>query len=150
MERQPGFESGIPMKVIGIDHLVLTVKSIERTVEFYTRVLGMRVEVFGPLKRTALCFGPHKINLHQADNMLEPKAAVPTMGSGDLCFLVDDLDGAEAHLTASGVAVLVERSTRVGARGALTSIYIRDPDENLAELSVYQDGTKAAHVGEAR
>lgn len=137
------------MKVLGLDHVVLTVKSIEHTVDFYTRVLGMTVEVFGPNKRTALHFGRHKINLHQSDNMFDPKAAVPTMGSGDLCFLVDDLEGAEAHLAACGVAILVERSTRVGARGALTSIYIRDPDQNLVELSVYQDGTKAAQVGAA-
>ena len=142
--------SGIFMNVIGLDHFVLTVKSIERTVEFYTRVLGMTVEVFGPLKRTALQFGPHKINLHQADNMFDPKAAAPTIGSGDLCFLVDDLEGAEAHLAACGVAILVERSTRMGARGPLTSIYIRDPDLNLVELSVYQDGTKAAQAGPLR
>ena len=132
------------MHVIGIDHFVLTVASIERTVEFYTRGLGMTVEVFGPLQRTALRFGPHKINLHQADNTFDPKAEHPTMGSADLCFLVDDLKGAEAHLKASGVAVLVPSSTRTGARGPLTSIYIRDPDQNLVELSVYQDGTRAA------
>ena len=132
------------MRVIGIDHFVLTVASIERTVAFYTRALGMTVEVFGPMQRTALRFGPHKINLHQADNMFDPKAEVPTMGSGDLCFLVDDLAGAEAQLKANGVPILVERSTRVGARGPLTSIYIRDPDQNLVELSVYQDGAKAA------
>jgi catechol 2,3-dioxygenase-like lactoylglutathione lyase family enzyme len=138
------------MKVIGLDHIVLTVKSIDRTVAFYTQVLGMTVEVFGSLQRTALRFGPHKINLHQADNMFDPKAAAPTMGSADLCFLVDDLEGAEVHLAACGVAVLVDRSTRVGARGPLTSIYIRDPDQNLVELSVYQDGQKAAQVGAAR
>ena len=132
------------MRVVGIDHFVLTVASIERTVAFYTRVLGMTVEVFGPLKRTALRFGPHKINLHQADNTFDPKAERPTMGSADVCFLVDDLAGAEAHLTACGVAILVSSSARTGARGPLTSIYIRDPDQNLVELSVYQDGTRAA------
>ena len=130
------------MKVIGIDHFVLTVASIERTVAFYTCVLGMTVEVFGPLQRTALRFGAHKINLHQADNTFDPKAAVPTLGSADVCFLVDDLAGTEAHLAACGVAVLVPSSTRAGARGPLTSIYIRDPDQNLVELSVYQDGTR--------
>ncbi len=131
------------MQVIGLDHLVLTVRSIPATVAFYERVLGMRAITFGA-GRTALVFGPHKINLHQADNMFDPKAVAPTMGSGDLCFLVDSLDGAEAHLAVCGVPMLVARSTRAGARGALTSIYIRDPDENLIELSVYQDGTKAA------
>ena len=132
------------MRVIGIDHFVLTVASIERTVAFYTRALGMTVEVFGPMQRTALRFGPHKINLHQADNTFDPKAQHPTMGSGDLCFLVDDLAGAEAQLQAAGVPMLVERSTRAGARGPITSIYVRDPDLNLVELSVYQDGSKAA------
>ena len=76
--------------------------------------------------------------------MFDPKAARPTMGSGDLCFLVDSLESAEAHLAACGVDLLVARSTRAGARGAITSVYIRDPDQNLVELSVYQDGTKAA------
>ncbi|MGE0698896.1 MAG: VOC family protein [Hyphomicrobiaceae bacterium] len=131
------------MRVVGLDHLVLTVASIPATVAFYERVLGMRVETFGA-GRTALRFGPHKINLHQADNMFEPKADRPTCGSGDLCFLVDTLDGLEAHLAACGVPVLVERSTRTGARGPITSVYIRDPDLNLIELSVYQDGTTAA------
>ena len=132
------------MRVVGLDHFVLTVASIERTVDFYCRVLGMTRETFGPLQRTALRFGPHKINLHPADNTFEPKADRPTPGSADLCFLVDDLDGIEAHVKSCGVSVLVERSTRAGARGPLTSVYLRDPDQNLVELSVYQDGTKAA------
>jgi catechol 2,3-dioxygenase-like lactoylglutathione lyase family enzyme len=131
------------MKVVGLDHLVLTVASIPATVAFYERVLGMTAETFGA-GRTALRFGPHKINLHQADNTFEPKAEHPTMGSADLCLLVDDLDGIEAHLARNGIAVLVERSTRTGARGPITSVYIRDPDQNLIELSVYQDGTKPA------
>ena len=131
------------MQVIGLDHLVLTVRSIPMTVGFYERALGMTAITVGA-GRTALIFGPHKINLHQADNMFDPKAERPTMGSGDLCFLVDSLEGAEAHLAACGVEVLVARSTRAGARGALTSIYLRDPDQNLVELSVYQDGRTAA------
>jgi catechol 2,3-dioxygenase-like lactoylglutathione lyase family enzyme len=131
------------MKVVGLDHLVLTVASIPTTVAFYERVLGMTAETFGS-GRTALRFGPHKINLHQADNTFEPKARHPTQGSGDLCLLVDSLDGVEAHLAACGVPVLVARSTRTGARGPITSVYIRDPDQNLVELSVYQDGTRAA------
>ncbi len=131
------------MRVTGFDHLVLTVASIPATVAFYERVLGMRTEVFGPEQRTALTFGPHKINLHQAGREFEPKAERPTPGSADLCLLVDSLDGVEDHLAACGIAVLVARSTRTGARGALTSVYIRDPDDNLVELSVYQDGTQA-------
>ena len=125
------------MKVIGFDHLVLTVASIERTVAFYTRALGMTHEVFGPDKRSALRFGAHKINLHQADNMFEPRAARPQTGSGDLCLLVDDFDGIEAQLAAAGVPILVPASERVGARGTLHSIYLRDPDGNGVEL--YRD-----------
>lgn len=132
------------MKVVGIDHFVLTVASIERTVDFYCRVLGMTVETFGPQKRTALRFGPHKINLHQVDNTFDPKAEHPTMGSADLCFLVDDIEAVETQLARCNVPVLVPRSTRTGARGPLTSIYVRDPDLNLVELSAYQDGSKAA------
>lgn len=132
------------MKVIGLDHFVLTVASIERTVAFYTRVLGMTAEHFGPQHRTALRFGPHKINLHQADNTFDPKAEHPTMGSADVCFLVDDVASVMAHLEACGVPALVPPSTRTGARGPLTSVYIRDPDQNLVELSQYQDGTAAA------
>ncbi len=132
------------MHVIGFDHFVLTVASIEQTVDFYCRILGMTREVFGPEQRTALRFGPHKINLHQADAMFDPKAAHPTLGSGDLCFLVDDIDAVEARLTACGVPILVPRSTRTGARGPISSVYVRDPDQNLVELSAYQDGTRAA------
>ena len=70
------------MRVVGLDHLVLTVASIERTVDFYTRVLGMTAETFGPERRVALRFGPHKINLHQVDRTFEPKAAHPGPGTG--------------------------------------------------------------------
>jgi catechol 2,3-dioxygenase-like lactoylglutathione lyase family enzyme len=127
------------VKVIGLDHLVLTVASIERTVAFYTRALGMTHEVFGPDKRSALRFGAHKINLHQADNMFSPRAINPMMGSGDLCLLVDDFDGIEEQLVANDVPILVPPSERTGARGTLRSIYIRDPDGNLVELSTYAD-----------
>jgi len=127
------------VKVIGLDHLVLTVVSIERTVAFYTRALGMTHEVFGSDKRSALRFGPHKINLHQADNMFAPRAVEPMPGSGDICFLVDDFDGIEAHLAASGVPILVPPSERAGARGTLRSLYLLDPDGNLVELSTYVD-----------
>lgn len=131
------------MNVVGLDHLVLTVASIQATVRFYETVLGCRAVTFGA-GRVALNFGPHKINLHQSDNTFEPKAKHPTMGSADLCFLVDSLDGAEHHLATLGIPVLVARSTRTGARGPITSIYIRDPDGNLIELSVYQQSVVAS------
>ena len=131
------------MKVVGLDHLVLTVGSIPATVAFYGRVLGMTSEQFGADRRTALRFGPHKINLHQHDNLFAPRAVHPTMGSGDLCFLVDDIDAVAAHLAACDVGVLEGPVERTGARGALKSFYLRDPDGNLIELSGYLDGTPA-------
>ena len=129
----------ITMKVIGFDHLVLTVASIERTVAFYTRALGMTHEVFGPDGRSALRFGPHKINLHQSDNMFSPRAEHPMPGSGDICLLVDDFEGIEEQLVANDVPILVPPSERTGARGTLRSISLRDPDGNLVELSTYAD-----------
>jgi len=125
------------MRVSHLDHLVLTVKDIEATVSFYTRVLGMAATTFGG-GRTALVFGSSKINLHQAGHEFEPKAAVPTPGSGDLCLIVDaDLDSVQAQLAAAGVAVEVGPVRRTGAVGEIISVYIRDPDQNLIELSNY-------------
>ena len=125
------------MRVTGLDHLVLTVASIERTVEFYERVLGMTREIFGADKRTALKFGSHKINLHQRGKEFEPKAAAPTPGSADLCFLVDEFPALETHLAAAGVPILEGPVRRTGARGPMMSYYVRDPDQNLIELSHY-------------
>jgi catechol 2,3-dioxygenase-like lactoylglutathione lyase family enzyme len=125
------------MRVSHLDHLVLTVKDIEATVSFYTRVLGMAATTFGG-GRTALVFGSSKINLHQAGREFEPKAAVPTPGSADLCLIVDDdLDSVQAQLAAAGVAVEVGPVERTGAVGEMISVYIRDPDQNLIELSNY-------------
>ncbi len=118
--------------------------SIEATVDFYCRILGMQREIFGPQKRTALRFGAHKINLHQADNTFDPKAAHPMPGSGDICLLVEDVAAMRERLLAAGVPLLVDVSTRSGARGPIRSIYVRDPDANLVELSQYIDGTPAA------
>lgn len=126
------------MRVTGFDHLVLTVASIERSAAFYERVLGMTREVFGPERRTALRFGPHKINLHERGKEFEPKSATPTPGSADLCFLVDDFDTVAAHLASEGVPILEGPVERTGARGKIRSYYIRDPDQNLIELSHYQ------------
>lgn len=131
------------MRVVGFDHLVLTVASIDATVAFY-EALGFEREVFGPERRVALRFGPHKINLHQIDRTFEPKAVRPTAGSGDLCFLVDDFDGVAAALSKAGIAILEGPVGRTGARGAIRSYYVRDPDGNLVELSAYADGTRPA------
>jgi catechol 2,3-dioxygenase-like lactoylglutathione lyase family enzyme len=125
------------MRVSHLDHLVLTVKDIGASVSFYTRVLGMAETTFGG-GRTALVFGSSKINLHQAGHEFEPKAAAPTPGSGDLCLIVDDdLDSVQAQLAATGVAVEVGPVKRTGAVGEIISVYIRDPDQNLIELSNY-------------
>ena len=125
------------MKVIALNHFVLTVASIKRSVEFYERVLGMEHVVFGPNGRSALRFGDQKINLHEAGREFSPRAARPWPGSADVCFLVDDIDGVAAHLRACEVAVIEGPGPRSGALGEIRSFYIRDPDGNLIELSAY-------------
>jgi len=123
------------MNISHLDHLVLTVADIEKTVGFYTRVLGMQLVTFGE-GRQALAFGNQKINLHQSGREFEPKAERPTPGSADLCFIVaTPLDRVIAHLEAQGVAILEGPVQRTGATGPIRSVYLRDPDQNLIELS---------------
>ena len=129
-------QSEIQCRVRAIDHLVLTVRDIQTTVRFYTRVLGMdseQFEVADGSSRWALTFGRSKINLHQAGREFNPKAAHPTPGSADLCLLTDDW---LAHLATHKVAVEEGPVTRTGATGPISSIYLRDPDQNLIEVSV--------------
>ncbi|WP_313450374.1 VOC family protein [Stutzerimonas kunmingensis] len=123
------------MNISHLDHLVLTVADIETTVDFYTRVLGMQAVTFGE-GRKALVFGNQKINLHQAGREFEPKAERPTPGSADLCF-IDATPLAEviAHLQAQQVAIVEGPVQRTGATGPIRSVYLRDPDQNLIELS---------------
>jgi len=120
-----------------IDHLVLTVSSIEKTCNFYSTALGMDVITFDG-DRKALLFGTQKINLHQKGKEYEPKAKYPTPGSADLCF-VTSLPIAEvsAHLRSLGVHVIEGPVSRVGALGNMTSLYVRDPDMNLIEVAKY-------------
>ena len=125
------------MYVTAIDHIVLTVASIERSVAFYQRVLGMEHVTFGPDNRSALRFGDQKINLHEAGREFEPRAIRPWPGSGDVCFLVDDLEDVAAHLQSCGIEIVAGPGPRTGARGTIHSVYIRDPDGNLVELSAY-------------
>lgn len=123
------------MRIDALDHLVLTVKDVDVTAAFYGRVLGMEPVTFGAGRR-ALSFGAQKINLHAAGRELEPKAAFPTPGSADLCFLTTATpDEVLAHLAACGVAVIEGPVPRTGARGPIVSVYIRDPDGNLLEIS---------------
>ena len=119
-----------------LDHLVLTVADIDATVAFYTSALGMELVTFG--NRKALRFGEQKINLHQAGKEFEPKAAHPTPGSGDLCFITrTPLEEVIFHLKASNCAIELGPVDRTGAVGEMRSIYIRDPDFNLIEISKY-------------
>ena len=108
---------------------------IAATCEFYSRVLGMRVMTFGD-GRKALHFGQQKINLHERGKEFDPKAMHPTPGSGDICFITEvPLPQVMEHIRSCGVEILEGPVRRTGAMGPLESIYIRDPDGNLIELS---------------
>jgi catechol 2,3-dioxygenase-like lactoylglutathione lyase family enzyme len=123
------------MRIDSLDHLVLTVADVEATCTFYQRVLGMEVVTFGA-GRKALAFGAQKVNLHQAGREFEPKAQRPTPGSADLCFLTSvPLPQVQAHLAACGVTVSEGPVQRTGAQGPILSVYFRDPDLNLIEVS---------------
>jgi len=125
------------MRIDAIDHLVLTVRDIQIATGFYTRVLGMEAVTFGANRR-ALAFGVQKINLHEAGRELEPKAATPTPGSADICFVTTAAPAAVlAHLNTCGVQVVEGPVMRTGARGPIASVYFRDPDGNLIEVSSY-------------
>ena len=123
------------MKIIKLDHFVLTVRNIERTISFYTTVLGMQKEVFGQ-GRVSLKYGEQKINLHEYGNEIEPKANKPVPGSADLCFITKTpLDEAISHLTGLEIEIELGPVERSGAKGPLLSIYFRDPDKNLIEVA---------------
>ena len=127
------------MKLSSLDHLVLTVQDLKKSVEFYTDVLGMEAIEFRPSDgsiRWALGFGSQKINLHQAGQEFAPHAKVPTKGSADLCFLSDEpLAQWQAHLENNQVSIIEGPIARTGATGPILSIYIADPDGNLIEIS---------------
>jgi catechol 2,3-dioxygenase-like lactoylglutathione lyase family enzyme len=123
------------MNISCLDHIVLTVRDIKATVDFYQTTLGMETETFGE-GRTALKFGPQKINLHQHHREFEPKAETPTPGSGDLCFITDTpLDEAIRHVQNQGVEIIEGPVARTGAQGPIVSFYFRDPDLNLIEIA---------------
>jgi catechol 2,3-dioxygenase-like lactoylglutathione lyase family enzyme len=122
------------MSIRAIDHLVLTVADIDATVEFYEQ-LGMRREIFGE-GRVALHFGDQKLNLHLSGAEIAPHAREPTPGSADLCLLIDGrLSDLEAALADAGVPIELGPVERTGAQGPIRSLYLRDPDGNLVELS---------------
>ena len=123
------------MQIEALDHLVLTVADVSCTRDFYERVLGMEPVVFGE-GRHALAFGVQKINLHESGREFEPKAAVPTPGSADLCFLANaSVAEVVEHLRANGVEILEGPVRRTGATGPIKSVYFRDPDGNLIEVA---------------
>jgi catechol 2,3-dioxygenase-like lactoylglutathione lyase family enzyme len=118
-----------------MDHVVLTVADVDRTLAFYQRVLGMTAVSFGEGRR-ALAFGDQKLNLHQAGREFEPKALRPTPGAIDLCLTTDvPLEEVAAHLRSQSVAIELGPVDKTGARSALRSLYFRDPDGNLIEVS---------------
>jgi catechol 2,3-dioxygenase-like lactoylglutathione lyase family enzyme len=118
-----------------IDHIVLATNDLERCLDFYTRVLGMTLERYGA-GRIALVFGSHKLNVHPPGFDPSIKARVPTPGSLDLCFLAGQpLEDVVAHLRACGVSIEEGPSERTGARFRILSVYVRDPDGNLIEIS---------------
>ena len=123
------------MKIDSLDHVVLTVADVDATCRFYERVLGMETVTFAG-GRKAIAFGKQKINLHQAGREFEPKAHRPTAGSGDFCLLTSvPLEQVIAHLQREGVTIIEGPVAKTGAQGPLRSVYFRDPDDNLVEVS---------------
>lgn len=118
-----------------LDHLVLTTANKEACIKFYVEVLGMNLETFGQ-GRIAFKFGNQKINLHEKGKEFEPKAHLPTPGSLDLCFIADrPLDEVIAHVEKLGAKIIEGPVMRTGATSKIRSIYLRDPDQNLIEIS---------------
>jgi len=131
------------MKLDRLDHLVLTVRNVETTCAFYSNVLGMEVVTFEN-GRKALSFGSQKINLHEAGKEFEPKAYRPTPGSADLCFTTTTpIDQVVKQLELSKVRILEGPIKRTGALGQMMSVYFRDPDLNLIEVSNYGNLNKS-------
>jgi catechol 2,3-dioxygenase-like lactoylglutathione lyase family enzyme len=127
----------VPIRINRLDHFVLTVASIEAACDFYSRVLGMEVRNFAG-GRKSLHFGASKINLHQAGHEFEPKADRPVPGSADICLIAaTPLEQVIAHLRECGVPIIEGPVKRTGATGTINSVYFRDPDGNLIEVSNY-------------
>ena len=129
------------MNIVCIDHIVLTVRNIANTVEFYESVLGMSQEIYDD-GRIALKFGNQKINLHEYGKEIEPKASQPIPGSEDLCFITDTrIEVAMESVKSKGIYILEGPVKRTGATGSIISFYFRDPDGNLIEIANYVEGT---------
>lgn len=125
------------MQIDRLDHFVLTVADVETSIAFYQKVLGMQPVSFAGGRR-ALAFGSQKINLHQAGKEFVPHARQPLPGTADVCFITSvALDQARAHIESQGVSIIEGPVPKTGAMGPITSIYFRDPDGNLIEVSNY-------------
>lgn len=125
------------MTPTGIDHLVLTVQDLDETSAFYRDVLGAEIVTFGD-DRTALRFGDQKINVHPVENDVDLVADRPTPGAGDFCLLTDDeIEAVIEDVESAGVDIIAGPVEREGARGPMTSVYLRDPDDNLVEVATY-------------
>lgn len=125
------------MLIDHLDHLVLTTTDLAACEDFYTRVLGMRLETFGA-GRKALRYGNQKINLHERGHEFEPKAHLPVPGALDLCFIArEPLERVIAHLRHEGWPIIEGPVARTGATGPIRSVYVRDPDLNLIEIAEY-------------
>jgi catechol 2,3-dioxygenase-like lactoylglutathione lyase family enzyme len=137
----------MPVKVSALDHIVINVSDVARTAEWYQKILGMEIKVFDPghgnARRTSLVFGDQKINVRprDADKVEWFTADHEMAGSDDLCFLTSSTpDEVVAHLKANGVAIEEGPTKKQGARGTLQSVYCRDPDGSLIEISSYEKG----------
>jgi catechol 2,3-dioxygenase-like lactoylglutathione lyase family enzyme len=137
----------MPVKVSALDHIVINVSDVARTAEWYQKILGMEIKVFDPghgkTGRTSLLFGDQKINVRprDADKVEWFTADHEMAGSDDLCFLTSSTPGeVVAHLKANGVAIEEGPTWKQGARGTLQSVYCRDPDGSLIEISSYETG----------
>ena len=125
------------MQIDRIDHIVITAFDLDRTIDFYSKVMGMEPITFAGGRR-GLSFGRQKINLHQSGREFEPKALKPTPGSMDLCFITETpLAEVISHLKSHGVAIAQGPVEKTGAQGPMMSVYFRDPDGNLIEVSNY-------------
>lgn len=132
-----GIENLKAIKIDKLDHFVLTVTDLDRTIKFYSEILGMDVVRFGE-GRVALTFGEQKINLHVLGNEFEPKANMPMPGSADLCLITNiSIDDVIKYLKYQEIKIEEGPIIRTGALGTITSIYVRDPDKNLIEISIY-------------
>lgn len=126
------------MKIDRIDHVVVNCRDVDAMAAWYERVLGFQREIFGPERRTAMKFGRQKLNLRPTGAANWETGAVDPPGAMDFCFVTEDsVDATIAHLKACGVAITRGPTVRTGAMGPINSVYCRDPDGNLVEISSY-------------